>query len=93
MSSTPSRVSLLLSMNGSLASEGKSIGGGDLVLFKFIRLSGTQPDVLIPASAQKFAETSGRKILTQKNNGLSMPGIVGAFSGADCAGHLAGVAR
>ena len=66
-------------MNGSLASEGKSIGGGDLVLFKFIRLSGTQPDVLIPASAQKFAETSGRKILTQKNNGLSMPGIVGLF--------------
>ncbi len=79
MSSTPSRFSLLLSMNGSLASEGKSIGGGDLVLFKFIRLSETQPDVLIPASAQKFAETSGRKILTQKNNGLSMPGIVGLF--------------
>ena len=79
MSSTPSRLSLLLSMNGSLASEGKSTGGGDLVLFKFIRLSGMQPDILIPASAQKFAETSGRKILTQKNNGLSMPGIVGLF--------------
>ena len=79
MSSTPPRLSLLLSMNGSLASEGKSTGGGDLVLFKFIRLSGMQPDVLIPTSAQKFAETSGRKILTQKNNGLSMPGIVGLF--------------
>ncbi len=66
-------------MNGSLASEGKTTGGGDLVLFKFIRLSRMQPDVLIPASAQKFAITSGEKILTRKNNGLSLLGIVWLF--------------
>ncbi len=63
-------------MNGSLASEGKSIGGGDLVLFKFIRLSQMEPDVLIPESAQNFAITSGKKILTRKNNGLSLAGLV-----------------
>ncbi len=79
MSTSPSRISLMLSMNGSLASEGKSIGGGDLVLFKFIRHSETPPDILIPASAQKFAVTTGRKILTQKNNDLSLPGIVWLF--------------
>jgi glycosyltransferase involved in cell wall biosynthesis len=79
MTALPSQFSLLLSMNGSLASEGKSIGGGDLVLFKFIRHSETPPDILIPASAQKFAVTAGRKILTQKNNGLSLPGIVWLF--------------
>jgi len=72
-------ISLLVSMNGSLASEGKTTGGGDMVLFKFIRLSQMQPDVLIPASAQKFAITSGEKILTQKNNGLSLLGIVWLF--------------
>lgn len=72
-------ISLLVSMNGSLASTDKSIGGGDLVLFKFIRLSQMQPDVLIPESAQNFAVTSGKKILTHKNNGLSMPGIIGLF--------------
>lgn len=72
-------ISLLVSMNGSLASEGKTTGGGDMVLFKFIRLSQMQPDVLIPESAQNFAFTSGRKILTRKNNGLSMPGIVWLF--------------
>jgi glycosyltransferase involved in cell wall biosynthesis len=71
--------SLLVSMNGSLASTDKSIGGGDLVLFKFIRLSQMQPDVLIPESAQNFAITSGKKILTRKNNGLSMLGIIGVF--------------
>jgi len=72
-------ISLLVSMNGSLASEGKTTGGGDMVLFKFIRLSQMQPDVLIPASAQKFAITSGEKILTRKNNGLSLLGIVWLF--------------
>jgi glycosyltransferase involved in cell wall biosynthesis len=72
-------ISLLVSMNGSLASEGKSIGGGDLVLFKFIRLSQMQPDVLIPESAQNFATTTRKKFLTQKNNGLSMMGIIWLF--------------
>jgi glycosyltransferase involved in cell wall biosynthesis len=66
-------------MNGSLASTDKSIGGGDLVLFKFIRLSQMQPDVLIPKSAQQFAVTTGKKILTRRNNGLSMPGIIWLF--------------
>lgn len=72
-------ISLLVSMNGSLASTDKSIGGGDLVLFKFIHLSLMQPDVLIPESAQNFAVTTGNKILTRKNNGLSMFGIIGLF--------------
>ena len=72
-------ISLLVSMNGSLASEGKSTGGGDLVLFKFIRLSQMQPDVLIPESAQNFATTTRKKFLTQKNNGLSMLGIIWLF--------------
>jgi glycosyltransferase involved in cell wall biosynthesis len=79
MPTSPPRISLIVSMNGSLASDGKSIGGGDLVLFKFIRHSETPPDILIPISAQKFAVTTGRKILTQKNNKLSLLGIVWLF--------------
>jgi glycosyltransferase involved in cell wall biosynthesis len=71
--------SLMISLNGSLALPDKTVGGGDLVLFKFIRLSQMQPDVLIPESAQDFAITSGKKILTRKNNGLSMPGIIWLF--------------
>ena len=66
-------------MNGSLAVAGKSIGGGDLVLFKFIHLSQMEPDLLIPESAQSFAITAGKKILTRRNNGLSLFGIVGLF--------------
>jgi glycosyltransferase involved in cell wall biosynthesis len=66
-------------MNGSLAIAGKSTGGGDLVMFKFIRLSQMEPDVLIPESAQDFAVTPGRKILTRKNNGLSLCGIIRLF--------------
>ncbi len=66
-------------MNGSLAVAGRSTGGGDLVLFKFIRLSQMQPDVLIPESAQNFAVTAGRKILTRRNNRLSLFGIVWLF--------------
>ena len=79
MAQNAPRISSLVVMNGSLAIEGKSTGGGDLVLFKFIRLSQMQPDVLIPESAQNFAITSGKKILTRKNNGLSMLGIVRLF--------------
>jgi glycosyltransferase involved in cell wall biosynthesis len=66
-------------MNGSLASEGKSTGGGDLVLFKFIRLSQMEPDVLIPESAQSFVVTAGKKILTRRNNGLSTAGVIGLY--------------
>jgi glycosyltransferase involved in cell wall biosynthesis len=72
-------LSLFISLNGSLAIEGKSTGGGDLVLFKFVRLSQMQPDVLIPESAQNFAITSGKKILTRRNNDLSLFGIVWLF--------------
>lgn len=79
MAQPPPSFSLLVSLNGSLASEGKSTGGGDLVMFKFIRLSQMQPDVLIPESAQQFAITSGKKILTRRNNGLSLFGIVWLF--------------
>jgi glycosyltransferase involved in cell wall biosynthesis len=70
---------LFISLNGSLASEGQTVGGGDLVLFKFIRLSQMQPDVLIPESAKNFAITSGKKLLTRRNNGLSLAGIVWLF--------------
>jgi len=66
-------------MNGSLATDGQTTGGGDLVLFKFIRLSQMQPDVLIPESAQNFADTSGKKILTRKNNHPSIMGIIWLF--------------
>ena len=79
MSQNLQPISLLVAMNGSLAVEGKSTGGGDLVLFKFIRLSQMQPDVLIPESAQNFAVTPGKKILTRKNNSLSLFGIVWLF--------------
>jgi len=72
-------ISLLLSLNGSLASAGKSTGGGDLVLFKFIRRSQMQPDLLIPESAQSFAPAAGKKFLTRKNNQLSLVGIVSLF--------------
>jgi glycosyltransferase involved in cell wall biosynthesis len=72
-------LSLFISLNGSLAVEGKSTGGGDLVLFKFIRLSQIQPDVLIPKTAQSFAMTTGKKILTRRNDRLSMFGIVWLF--------------
>jgi glycosyltransferase involved in cell wall biosynthesis len=79
MAKTPQPVSLFISLNGSLASEGKSTGGGDLVLFKFIRLSQMQPDLLIPESAQGFVATTGQKFLTRKNNHLSLIGIVSLF--------------
>jgi glycosyltransferase involved in cell wall biosynthesis len=72
-------ISLLVIMNGSLAIAGKSTGGGDLVLFKCIRLSRQNPDVLVPVSAAGFVETAGEKILTQKNNSLSLAGILWLF--------------
>ena len=73
------KFSLLVSMNGSLAAQGKSTGGGDLVLFKFIRLSGTKPDLILPVSAASFAVNVGKTYLTRKNNGLSLFGIVWLF--------------
>ena len=80
MAQTDAQLSVLISMNGSLASAGKSTGGGDLVLFKFIRLAPMRPDVLIPTTAQSFVPTAGKKFLTQKNNQLSLFGIIWLFS-------------
>jgi len=71
--------SLLIVLNGSLASAGKTTGGGDLVLFKFLRLTPLLPDLLIPESAQGFVPKAGRKFLTQQNNQLSTLGIVWLF--------------
>lgn len=75
----PAKFSLLISMNGSLASQGKSTGGGDLVLFKFIRLSGLKPDLLLPVSAKGFAVNAGRFFPTCKNNNLSLLSIIWLF--------------
>ncbi len=72
-------LSVFVSLNGSLAEKGKSVGGGDLVLFKFIRLSGLNPDVLIPDSAQSFIPNARRLFLTRRNNRLSLVGIVSLF--------------
>lgn len=70
---------LFISLNGSLASEGKTVGGGDVVLFKFIALSGLQPDVMIPQCARSFVATSGKFFLTASHGKLSTFGIVWTF--------------
>ena len=72
-------MSLLIVLNGSLAGHGQTVGGGDIVLFKFIRLSGIQPDVLIPKCAQAFAETRGRFFLTLSHRQLSLVRILFLF--------------
>lgn len=79
MSRPEKKFSLLIVMNGSLATAGKSTGGGDMVLLKFVRLSGQNPDVLIPESAASFAHTSGEKILTAGNASPSLAGIILLF--------------
>jgi glycosyltransferase involved in cell wall biosynthesis len=56
--------SLILLGNGSLAVPGKSIGGGDLVFFKIIRLCNLDPDLLIPVSTRPLVETRGKLFLT-----------------------------
>ena len=72
--STPMKV--MLFMNGSLAESGASIGGGDVVMYKFIRHSKLQPDILIPTSAQQFIETKGKLFLTRKNLPPTLTGIL-----------------
>src|SRR5450759_4752960 len=72
-------LSLFISLNGSLASKGQTVGGGDMVLFKFIRLSNTHPDVLIPKCAQDFVATQGRLFLTVSHRQLTLFGILTAF--------------
>jgi glycosyltransferase involved in cell wall biosynthesis len=79
MAQSPSSMSLLIVLNGSLAGRGQTVGGGDIVLFKFIRLSGIQPDVLIPKCAQAFAETRGRFFSTLCHRQLSLFGILILF--------------
>lgn len=71
---------LLLILNGSLASQTASIGGGDLVMHKFIRLSGLQPDILVPASAESFVQTRGRRFLTASNLQPTVLGILVAYA-------------
>src|SRR5262249_43051002 len=61
---------LLVVMNGSFVTEGKSVGGGDIVMLKFIALSNLQPDILLPASAasaKAFPRNHGQLLLTKKN--------------------------
>ena len=72
-------LSLFISLNGSLASQGQTVGGGDVVLFKFIRLSRTQPDVLIPKCAQTFVATRGRLFSTLSHRRLTTIRILGLF--------------
>ena len=72
-------LSLFISLNGSLASKGQTVGGGDMVLFKFIRLSNTQPDVLIPKCAQDFVATQGRLFLTLSHRRLTLFRILTLF--------------
>jgi glycosyltransferase involved in cell wall biosynthesis len=71
--------SLFISLNGSLASEGKTVGGGDVVLFKFIALSKLQPDIMIPECGRSFVATSGKLYLTASHGSLSTFGIVWTF--------------
>jgi len=77
---TSPHFSLFISMNGSLAVKGQTVGGGDMVLFKSIRLSGLQPDILIPGSAREFAANSSKLFLTRANGRqLSTLGVVALF--------------
>ena len=72
-------LSLFIALNGSLASKGQTVGGGDMVLFKFIRLSNTQPDVLMPKCAQTFVATQGRLFLTLSHRRLTLFRILTLF--------------
>ena len=73
------RPALFISLNGSLASEGKTVGGGDVVLFKFIRLSEMQPDVMIPKCARNFIASRGRLFLTISHGSLTTVKILSLF--------------
>lgn len=70
---------LFIVLNGCRADK-NAIGGGDQVMFKFIRLANTQPDLLIPKSAVPFAATSGRRFLTCSNFRPTLAGITALFS-------------
>lgn len=70
---------LLVVLNGSLAAPGHSVGGGDLVMMKFIRLSRLRPDVIIPHSAKGHLRGQGHIYTTLRNLSLSTAGIIGTF--------------
>lgn len=70
---------LLVVLNGSLAAPGHSVGGGDLVMMKFIRLSRLQPDVIIPHSAKGHLRGQGKIYPTLRNLSLSTAGIIVTF--------------
>lgn len=69
----------MISLNGSLALSGGTVGGGDVVLFKFIRLSNIKPDVLIPESAEVFMVNAGGIFPTKSTGSLSLLGILWLF--------------
>lgn len=77
--SPTSSFSLMISLNGSLALPGGTVGGGDVVLFKFIRLSNIKPDVLIPESAEVFVINAGSFFPTKSTGSLSLLGILWLF--------------
>jgi len=70
------RLSLLISMNGCLASEGRGTSGGDQVVFKFVQFSGLRPDLLLPSSAASFVPDAGRIFETRRNNSLTLAAIL-----------------
>jgi glycosyltransferase involved in cell wall biosynthesis len=72
--------SLLLSMNGSLAGPNQSIGGGDIVVFKFLRLSGTNPDLVVPTTAESYVGATGKHYRTQGNFKPTLVGILALFT-------------
>lgn len=77
----PPPFSLFVCLNGSFASEGKTVGGGDVVLFKFVTMSGLQPDVMIPQCARNFlASSRGKFFPTKSHNRLTTFGIMWTFS-------------
>jgi glycosyltransferase involved in cell wall biosynthesis len=72
------RLDIFLVYNGTTATS-TSIGGGDQVMLKFIRLSGTKPDLLIPKSAKALVASPGKLFLTLGNLPLNLIGIITMF--------------
>ncbi|MEI7728359.1 MAG: glycosyltransferase [Verrucomicrobiota bacterium] len=70
---------LLIINNGTLANRSESIGGGDQVVMKIIRLSGLKPDLLVPRSAVSFVAAHRRLYLTMGNLPLNLIGLIILF--------------
>ena len=70
---------LLVVYNGTLAGSAKGIGGGDQVMLKCINLSGIEPDIVIPRSAQALLQCHGRLFFTQPTWRLDTLGILVTF--------------